>query len=67
MVLFWQQIFATGISKVDHYNIMNAQLTMFRENAMGNYRDFLMALAKDPAMIYWLDNNENHAEAVNEN
>ena len=67
MVLFWHQIFATGISKVDHYNVMNAQLTMFRENAMGNYRDFLVALAKDPAMIYWLDNNENHAEAVNEN
>ena len=34
---------------------------------MGNYRDLLVALARDPAMIYWLDNNENHADAVNEN
>ena len=34
---------------------------------MGNYRDLLVALAKNPAMIYWLDNCENHAMAVNEN
>ena len=67
MVLLWHQIFATGQSKVDHYNVMNAQIDMFREHALGNYRDFLVAVAKDPAMIYWLDNNENHADAVNEN
>ncbi len=67
MVLLWHHIFATGQSKVDHYNVMNAQIEMFRENALGNYRDFLVAVAKDPAMIYWLDNNENHADAVNEN
>ena len=40
---------------------------MFREHAIGNYRDLLVALAKDPAMIYWLDNCDNHAHAVNEN
>ena len=27
----------------------------------------LIEMAKDPAMIYWLDNCENHATAVNEN
>ena len=67
MVLLWHHIFATGQAKVDHYNVMNAQIEMFRENALGNYRDFLVAVAKDPGMIYWLDNNENHADAVNEN
>jgi uncharacterized protein (DUF1800 family) len=34
---------------------------------MGNYRDLLLTIAKDPAMIYWLDNNENHKNSVNEN
>ncbi|MCD5400307.1 MAG: DUF1800 domain-containing protein, partial [Dehalococcoidia bacterium] len=34
---------------------------------MGSYREILRAVARDPAMIYWLDNNENHAHAVNEN
>ena len=67
MTLFWHHVFATGVSKVDHYHIVYAQIDMLREHGMGNYRDLLVALAKNPAMIYWLDNNENHADAVNEN
>src|ERR1043166_2748533 len=43
------------------------QIDMFREKGMGNYRELLVALAKNPAMIYWLDNQENHKRAVNEN
>jgi uncharacterized protein (DUF1800 family) len=34
---------------------------------MGNYRDLLLNLGKDPAMIFWLDNQENHKRAPNEN
>ena len=67
MALFWHHVFATGVSKVDHYDEITDQVAMFREKGMGDYRELLIALAKDPAMIYWLDNNENHAEAVNEN
>lgn len=65
--LFWHHVFATGNSKVDNYDQLLAQIAMFRQRGMGNYRDLLVALAKDPAMIYWLDNNENHKGAVNEN
>ena len=67
MALFWHHVFATGNSKVDNYDQLLAQIGMFRQRGMGNYRDLLVALAKDPAMIYWLDNNENHKDAVNEN
>ena len=67
MVLFWHNVFATGVSKIDHYHIVYAQIDMIREHGMGNYQDMLVALAKNPAMIYWLDNNENHADGVNEN
>ena len=67
MVLFWHQIFATGQSKVDHWHELIAQIDMFREMAMGNYRDMLVELAKNPAMIYWLDNCDNHESGVNEN
>ena len=67
MCLFWHQIFATGVSKVDHYDEITDMIDMFREKGMGKYRDLLIAVAKNPAMIYWLDNNENHATAVNEN
>ena len=67
MSLFWHQIFAAGVSKVDHYDEIVSMVTMFRGNALGNYREFLLELAKSPAMIHWLDNYENHADAVNEN
>ena len=44
-----------------------AQVDMFRDKGMGSYRDLLVALAKNPAMIYWLDNCDNHESSVNEN
>ena len=67
MVLFWHHVFATGYSKVDNGNQMLAQIETFRRCALGNYRDILVELSKDPAMIFWLDNNENHKHAPNEN
>lgn len=67
MTLFWHHVFATGNSKVDNYDQLLEQIAMFRAKGMGNYRDLLLALAKNPAMIYWLDNNMNHKTAVNEN
>ena len=67
MALFWHHLFATGVSKVDHYDEITAMVAMFREKGMGSYKELLLELSKSPAMIYWLDNCENHAEAVNEN
>ena len=67
VTLFWHQLFATGVSKVDHYDEIDDMLATFREKGMGDYRELLMEMAKTPAMIHWLDNYENHAVAVNEN
>ena len=67
MVLFWHQLFATGVSKVDHWDEIDDMLDLFRGKGMGSYQDLLLEVAKNPAMIHWLDNNENHADAVNEN
>ena len=67
MALFWHQVFATGVSKVDHYDDVMDMIFKFREKGMGDYRELLLEMAKDPAMIYWLDNCDNHAAAVNEN
>jgi len=67
VVLFWHQVFATGQSKIDHWHELIAQADMLREMGLGNYRDLLVTLAKNPAMIYWLDNCDNHGHAVNEN
>ena len=67
MALFWHHVFATGNSKVDNCNHLMDQIQMFRDYGLGNYREMLVRLAKDPAMIYWLDNQDNHKYAPNEN
>ena len=67
MTLFWHMVFATGNSKVDNPPEMLQQIQMFRDHGMGNYKDLLIRLSKDPSMIFWLDNNENHKRAPNEN
>ena len=43
------------------------QIQMFRETGLSNLRTILLRLSQDPAMIYWLDNCENHSGAINEN
>ena len=67
MALFWHHVFATGNSKVDNYDQLLEQINLFREHGMGNYGDLLSEVAKNPTMIFWLDNQQNHGTAVNEN
>ena len=67
MALFWHHVFATGNSKVDNYDQLLEQIGIFRQHGMGNYRDLLVTIARNPTMIFWLDNNQNHGTAVNEN
>ena len=67
MALFWHHVFATASSKVNQSYAMAAQVRLFERLGMGNYRDLLLELAKDPAMIFWLDNQENVKRAPNEN
>ena len=67
MALFWHHVFATGNSKVDNCDQMLEQIDMFRQYGMGSYKDMLIEISRNPAMIFWLDNNENHRDAVNEN
>jgi hypothetical protein len=67
MALFWHHVFATGNSKVDNYDQLLEQIHLFREHSMGNYGELLLQVAKNPTMIFWLDNNQNHGTAVNEN
>ncbi len=67
MALFWHHVFATAASKVGPGYQMDAQLKLFREQGMGNYRELLGEVARNPAMIFWLDNQDNHKRAPNEN
>ena len=67
MALFWHHVFATGITKNQHVMAAVNQIKMFRSVGMTDMRTILLELAKDPAMIFWLDNNENRNGEPNEN
>jgi len=43
------------------------QLELFREHALGNFRDLLVAVAQDPAMLVWLDGRTNIRRSPQEN
>ena len=67
VTLFWHNIFATGYPKVVHGKVLSSQIAMLRRNGLGRLDDLLIELSKDPAMIVWLDNQDNHKGAINEN
>ncbi len=67
MALFWHHVFATGFHKNEHVPAAVDQIAMFRRNGLSKFRDILLDLSRDPAMIDWLDNAENHNGAINEN
>ena len=67
MALFWHGLFATGGSKVIIGQVMTQQIRTFRRHALGDFRMLLVELSRDPAMVFWLDNWENHRAAPNEN
>jgi len=67
LCLFWHSLFATGYNKLNQARALVNQIDMFRRHGMGNFSNLLVELSKDPAMIIWLDNNDNHKDAINEN
>jgi uncharacterized protein (DUF1800 family) len=67
IALFWHRIFATGQTKLIQGKVMLTQIEMFRQFGLGSFRDLLVQLSQNPAMILWLDNQDNHKDNINEN
>lgn len=67
MTLFWHNHFATSDAKVRSTAKMDAQHALFREQSLGNFATLFRAIARDPAMLVWLDGNANRKRHPNEN
>lgn len=67
LALFWHGHFATSDAKVLDYRKMLQQLTLFHTHGNGNFRNLLTGVAKDPAMLVYLDAGENIKGKPNEN
>jgi uncharacterized protein (DUF1800 family) len=67
MTLFWHNHFATGMQKVKSGQLLYRQNLMLRRHALGNFGALLHAVAKDPAMLVYLDTVQSRRDAPNEN
>lgn len=67
MTLFWHSHFATANSKVNNARWMWNQNELFRRHALGNFRTLVHEVAKDPAMMRWLDTVVSKKGRPNEN
>ncbi len=67
IALFWHGLFATAYGKLNHAKAVVNQTNTFRRHGLGSFRTLLLELSRDPAMIFWLDNKDNHNGAPNEN
>jgi uncharacterized protein (DUF1800 family) len=67
MTFFWHGHFATAIAKVGNPFLMYRQNQLFRERGLGSFGDLLSRVARDPAMLIWLDGSANRKSHPNEN
>jgi uncharacterized protein (DUF1800 family) len=67
LTFFWHGHFATSETKVRDYRMMLVQNRMLRARASGSFRDLLLGIMRDPAMLVYLDNGENVKDHPNEN
>jgi uncharacterized protein (DUF1800 family) len=67
MTLFWHNHFVSSQQKVRVARFMYTQNTLLRAHALGNFGTLLHAVAKDPAMLIYLDTAQSRKAQPNEN
>ena len=67
MILFWHSVLCTADSKTQSQVASHAEWEMLRRCGMGSFKDLLLEISKDPAMVYFLDNCLSHKDNINEN
>lgn len=64
MAFFWHNHFACSSNFDIH---IQSYLDLIRKNALGTFRDLLFAMAREPMMLYYLNNEQNRKTSPNEN
>ena len=67
LVLFWHGHFTSAFGDVHDAIAMYNQNQLFRANACGNFARLLDGVARDPAMLVYLNNDQNQRGHPNEN
>src|SRR6185436_18146149 len=66
IVEFWSDHFNIAFTKVGYLKVVDDR-DVIRKYALGRFRDLLMATAKSPAMLAYLDQTQSRRGAPNEN
>jgi uncharacterized protein (DUF1800 family) len=67
LTLFWHDHFATSQAKVNNLALMRRQNGLLRAHALGSFPTLLNEMARDPAMLLFLDSATNRKAHPNEN
>jgi len=67
MTLFWHNHFPSSIDKTQQCSMLHQQNLLLRKHALGNFGKMLHAIAKDPAMLVYLDGFVSTKQEPNEN
>ncbi len=67
MTLFWHGHFTSSFDDVRNSNELIVQHRLLRTNALGSFATMLNGIARDPAMLEYLDNDSNRVREPNEN
>lgn len=65
--LFWHSHFASSSAKVTDTRLMFNQNELLRRYALGKFEPMVMGIARDPAMLIYLDSATNRKTHPNEN
>jgi uncharacterized protein (DUF1800 family) len=67
LTLFWHGHFVTSDKDERSATLMWNQNELLRKNVVGNFRTFVKAISRDPAMLDYLNNTQNRKAHPNEN
>ena len=67
MTLWWHNHFTSSLHKVKWPPFLYQQNVLLRLYALGSFRTLLTAIARNPAMLLYLDTQSNRKEHPNEN
>ncbi len=67
MTLFWHGMLTSSVEQVRRSYPMIRQSQFLRTNALGSYSALLSGIARDPAMLLYLNNTSNRKGNPNEN
>ncbi len=67
MTAFWLDHFSVGLKTPAYPEPMGTHAATLRALALSSFKEILLAVTKDPAMLVWLDNWLSRAKKPNEN